>query len=132
LTATPVAWLSLSASYTYTLAQDSTDLEEIRVPRHSGHVDATVRFADGRGRATLGVDIEGTRWDQAFPLLSAPFRVALAPYSRVSASVAYDIRPGLTAYIRADNLFGHRYQEVFSYYAPGFTVIAGLRMHVGG
>jgi vitamin B12 transporter len=132
LSATPLDWLTLNASYTYTLAQDPTGLEEVRVPRHSGHVDATVRFAGGRGRATVGVDLEGTRWDQAFPLLSAPFRVALAPYSAVTATLAYDLRPGLTAYVRADNLFASRYQEVFSYYSPGFTVVAGVRMQTGG
>ncbi|HVV93427.1 MAG TPA: TonB-dependent receptor [Hyphomicrobiales bacterium] len=132
VTARPASWLALSASYTYTLAQDSTGLEEVRVPRHSGHLDATATFARGRGHATIGIDIDGTRWDQAFPLLSAPFRVSLAPYSMVTASLAYDIRPDLTAYVRADNLFGSRYQEVFSYYAPGFTVVAGLRMRTGG
>jgi vitamin B12 transporter len=132
LSATPLAWLTLNASYTYTLAKDPTGLDEIRVPRHSGHLDATVRFAGGRARATVGIDLDSMRWDQVFPLFSGPARVTLAPYTLATATLAYDIRPDLTAYVRADTLFGVRHQDVFSYYAPGFTVVAGLRMRMGG
>jgi len=129
LSATPVDWLTLTGSYTYTLAQDATGLEEIRVPRHAGHVGATVRFADGKGHASVGVDLGGTRADVFYPLSGAQ-RVFLPASAVVDASLSYDIRPDLTVYLRGMNLLNARVQNVYSYYGPGTVVLAGLRMHV--
>jgi len=42
-----------------------------------------------------------------------------------------DLTREATAFIRAENLFNTRYEEVFSYRAPPFAVYAGLKLRLG-
>ena len=97
----------------------------------SGRV--TAKFADGRGRATLAVLFNGPMID-AFTSNYGPRhkRVELEAYTVVNALVSYDLTPTTTVYLRGDNLFDEKYEEVFSYVAPGRVVYAGLKVKLGG
>jgi vitamin B12 transporter len=59
-----------------------------------------------------------------FPLVP----VLLQAYTLVGGIVAYDVTPWATVYVRAENILDAKYEEVFSYRAPGFATYAGLRL----
>jgi vitamin B12 transporter len=124
--ATPVDWLTLSASYTYTDARLADGTPEIRRPRHAASGSATVRFADGRGKATVNLVYNGAMPDTWFKFPLVP--VTLQAYTLVGGIVSYDMTPFATVYVRAENVFDAKYEEVFSYRAPGFAAYAGLRL----
>jgi vitamin B12 transporter len=58
--------------------------------------------------------------------------VHLPGYTLVSAIASYELKPGTTVYVRAENLLDTSYEDVFSYRAPGFAAYAGLRVKLGG
>jgi vitamin B12 transporter len=85
-----------------------------------------VRFAEGRGRATATLVYNGTMPDSWFKFPITP--VTLAAYTTVGAIIEYDLKRNATVYVRAENVFDARYEEVFSYRAPGTIVMAGLKL----
>ena len=44
--------------------------------------------------------------------------------------VALGVRPGVQLYVRAQNIFNRRYEEVFSFRAQPFVAYAGLKVHL--
>ncbi|NJL07555.1 MAG: TonB-dependent receptor [Methylacidiphilales bacterium] len=122
LSADLLSWLSLEGTYTYTDA-DAYDtnylavMEAQRVPQSAASGRATVKFADGRGRATVAVMYNSSTIDTYWGL--ATERVTLDPYTVVNGLISYDLTPNTTIYLRGNNLFDEKYEEVFSYVAPG-------------
>ncbi len=127
--ATPVDWLTLSGAYTYTEARLADGTPEVRRPRHTASGSATVNFADGRGRTTFNVVYNGQMPDTWFRFPLTP--VTLAPYTTVGGIVSYDVTPAATVYVRMENLFNARYEEIFSYRAAGLRAYAGLKVRLG-
>jgi outer membrane cobalamin receptor len=41
------------------------------------------------------------------------------------------ITPSKTVFVRVENLFNKRYEEVFSYRSPPFAIYAGLKVRLG-
>jgi vitamin B12 transporter len=128
--ATPVDWLTLTGSYTYTDARLADGTPEIRRPRHAAAGSATASFADGRGRATARFVYNGTMPDTWFRFPLTP--VTNAAYTLVGGIVEYDVLPNLTLYVRGENIFDAKYEEVFSHVAPGAAVYAGVKGRFGG
>jgi vitamin B12 transporter len=124
-------WLALTATYTYTNAKDSKGNEEIRRPPHSASLDATAYFDERRLRATIGVHYNSVRTDFFFQPFTPPLIVDLPATTIVRASLAYDLTREATVFIRAENIFNTRYEQVFSYRAPPFAVYAGLKLRLG-
>jgi vitamin B12 transporter len=124
--AEPIEWLTLGATYTYTDARLADGTPEIRRPRHAASATATARFADGRARASVTFVYNGAMPDSWFKF---PIETVILPaYTLVSGQISYDVTPWATAFVRADNVFDERYEEVFSYRAPPFAAYAGLRV----
>jgi len=48
-------------------------------------------------------------------------------YTLVNLSLRYRITDALELYARAENLFDERYQEVFTFKAPGRAIYGGVR-----
>jgi len=46
----------------------------------------------------------------------------------VNLEGSYDLRNGLTAYARIDNLLDRHYQDPIGFQRPGFGIYAGLRI----
>ena len=46
-------------------------------------------------------------------------RRSLDAYTLVGGQISYDVTPWSTVYLRAENVFDRRYEEVFSYRSPG-------------
>jgi vitamin B12 transporter len=128
-TATPTDWLSLSGTYTYTIAKLADGTPEIRRPKHTGSGSATVNLPDRRTHLTVNVIYNGAMPDTWFRFPLTP--VTLEAYTTVGGILSYDVTPTTTAYLRAENVFNAHYEEVFSYRAPGFAAYAGLRAKFG-
>jgi vitamin B12 transporter len=131
VTARLLDWLTLSGTYTYTRALNSTGQIEIRRPPHSGSIEATAHFANNRGRATIGVVFNGTRKDFFFGPAGTTL-VTLPGATIVRAYLSYDVTPLATLFVRAENLLDARYEEILSYRAAPFTAFAGLKIKLGG
>jgi vitamin B12 transporter len=125
----PVDWFSLTASYTYTDARLADGTPEIRRPRHTAAASATVRFAGGRGRATVNLVYNGTMPDTWFRFPLTP--VELGAYTTLGGVIEYDVTKNATVYVRGENIFNEQYEEVFSTRAPGAVVLAGLKLRTG-
>jgi len=129
-TANWTGWFATTASYTYLDATDSFGAPEIRRPPHAGSLEATVRWAENRARATFGVNYNGTRKDFFFqPLGNVLVNLPGAWVGRMI--VSYDISENTTLFARAENLFDARYEEIYSYRAQPFAAFAGLRVKFG-
>jgi vitamin B12 transporter len=126
---TPVNWLSFAGTYTYTDARLADGTPEIRRPRHAASASGTIRFADGRGRATVNVIYNGKMPDSWFRFPITP--VELAAYTIMGGIIEYDVTPHATVYVRGENVFNANYEEVFSYRALGAVVLAGLKLRTG-
>jgi vitamin B12 transporter len=139
-TLSPVDWIDLSATYTYTLSEQPvsaggvtlTEVLEVRRPRHTGSLYATARFLENRGRLTLGAAYTGDQEDTRF-INIAPFStaVSLPAYTLVSAKIDYDVTKQVTAYARAENILDQEHEDAFSYRGGGFAAYAGLRVKLG-
>lgn len=74
----------------------------------------------------------GSRDDRDFTGFPAK-PVILEPYRRFDAGASYRFAnealrgPALTLYVRAENLFDSKYQEIMNFRAPGRTVSIGIR-----
>jgi vitamin B12 transporter len=122
----PADWLILSGTYTFTEARDDKGVQEIRRPRHAASGSATVLFDGGRGKATINVVYNGKMPDTWFKFPTET--VILDAYTLVGGQISYDTTPWSTIYLRAENVFNRRYEEVFSYRSPGAAVYAGLKV----
>ena len=122
----PLDWLTLAGTYTYTDARDDNGMPEIRRPMHAASASATATFLEGRGKATINVIYNGPMPDTIFSFPSQP--TTLAAYTLVGGMISYDTTPWSTVYVRAENVFDRRYEEVYSYRSPGAAVYAGLKV----
>jgi vitamin B12 transporter len=122
----PFDWLTLAGTYTYTDSRDDKGEPEIRRPMHAASGSATVLFLEGRGKATLNVIYNGQMPDTIFTFPSSA--TTLQAYTLVGGMISYDTTPWSTVYIRAENVFNQRYEEVYSYRSPGAAVYAGVRV----
>lgn len=118
---------SLDASYTYSDAEEGDQrIREVRRPLHTGSVNATGRWFNGRLLVNSGLSYVGERQDDRFSWPTT--RVALDDYLLANVAVSYQLRPGITVYGRIENALDENYEDVFGYNTPGATVFAGVRM----
>ncbi|MBN8955515.1 MAG: TonB-dependent receptor [Rhizobiales bacterium] len=125
----PANWLSITGTYTYTDAHDSLGVIEVRRPPHSASLEATARFLDNRARATIGVIYNGVRKDFLFGATTTSL-VDLPSATIVRGTLSYDITPQSTVFVRAENVFDVKYEEILSYRMPGFGAYAGLKVRL--
>ncbi|CEJ12689.1 Vitamin B12 transporter BtuB precursor [bacterium YEK0313] len=137
LSARPLDWLRITGSYTYTDTRSAEPLlgcyvfkEALRRPKHAASLSAVASFAEDRGKLSVTVAHNGSMRDRFFGPLG-PSDVYLRSYTLVGAQLSYDVTRNATAYVRGENVFAQRYQEVFGYNAAGAAVYAGLRVRFG-
>lgn len=123
-------WWSVTATYTHLLARDSLGNPEIRRPTNSAALETTFRYLDNRAKATFGVVYNSVRKDFFFQP-AATLIVDLPGVMVARAYLSYDVTPQATLYLRAENMFDARYEEIFSYRAPPLAVYAGLKVKLG-
>jgi len=128
LTVAPVAALSLRASYTLTDGVDANGAELVRRPKQLASLTAHYRFLDDRANANLGVVHNGRTSDWAYDAAYNRQVVTLAPYTLVNLGGSYALTERVEVFGRVENLFNRRYEEVYSYGAPGRAGYLGLRL----
>jgi vitamin B12 transporter len=138
ITATPVADLQLTASYTYTDSRqpDAVSgelISEVRRPRHAGSLGAGYRLPGGRADLGANLSYVGSRTDLFFdPVTFAQSTVKLADYVLADITVSYRFTGSLTAYARVENLLDEDYEDVYGFNTPGIGAYAGVRASFGG
>ncbi len=129
----PTPWLTLGSNYTWLEALDDNGQTEIRRPRDSGRVHATMAFANGRGTLTMAAAYNGRTHDIAFEL---PFfenrRVILDDYWLATVAARYELAPGIQVFGRIENAFDAQYQEVHGFETAGIAAYAGMKLTFGG
>ncbi len=138
VTARPTDWLSITGSYTYTDTRSAELVggvyvakEALRRPRHAASLSAVATLPDDKTKVTVTLAHNGNMRDSFF----GPFGtndVRLAAYTLVGAQVSHDLTKAATVYVRGENVFGQRYQNVFGYQGAGAAVYAGMRVRLGG
>jgi vitamin B12 transporter len=127
----PTAHLFLSYTYLDATEQQAPGallVREVRRPRHSAGFGG-----DGEiGRLTWGATLAwiGARRDVDFDVFPAR-SVRLDPYLLASVQLGWRVSKPIEAYVRAENAFDARYQDVVGYRTPGRTIYAGLRLRLG-
>ena len=109
--------VTLSGAYTYTDAEDATGAPLARVPERDFVLGLDAMVSE---RVTLGASVQRVEGliDGGAPL---------PDYTVVNARAAYEIRDGLEAYIRVENLTDEAYQTVRGYGTSDRAVYVGLR-----
>ena len=126
-------FLSLGMGYTWLDARDDLDQPEIRRPEHSGRIDISYGFGDGRGNVTLAAHYNGRARDTAFELPAfTPTAVALDDYWLITAAASWKVKPGIEIFARVENLLDETYEEVYGFNTAGIAAYAGMRITFGG
>jgi vitamin B12 transporter len=93
----------------------------------------------GRFSADAGVRVVGDRSDRDFAAFPAQpvtlpryTLVELGGEARILGVEGRGDRPGLTLFVRVENLFDESHQEVFGFESPGRGLVVGGRMRLGG
>lgn len=137
VTARPVDWLSITGSYTYTDTRSAERVggvfvakEALRRPRHAASLSAVATLPDDKTKVTLTLAHNGAMRDTFFGPLGAS-DVRLGAYTLIGAQISHDLTRAATVYVRGENVFGQRYQEVFGYQGSSAAVYAGMRVKLG-
>ena len=112
-------------TYTWLDAKQS-GVEEIRRPEHSGSLNLSYLADDDLWSATLTVRYNGEMTDSNFTN-SGPNPVELDSYTLVNLGGDVRITDSVRLYARVENLTDARYEEVYTYVAPGRAFYAGLK-----
>ena len=116
----------LGASYTRLTARDEdagTDL--LRRPRDKFSADIGARLV-GRFDLTVTALYVGRRLDRDFS--AYPYQtVGLPGYVLLGAVLSTAIDSRLELFLRLDNVLGARYEQIWGYGAPGFSLTTGIR-----
>jgi vitamin B12 transporter len=120
------AW-TMAASYTWTDAEED-GRSEIRRPQHLASVNVTYNFSNAS--LGLGARYTGEQQDSEFIFATPQDTVALDPYVLVNLYGTYRMTDNLEAFGRVENLLDERYEDVFSFRAPGMSAYAGIRIRM--
>jgi vitamin B12 transporter len=118
---------SVDAAYTALRAREDGQ-KEVRRADTIASLAVGWRDPGDRGSVTAVVRYNGAQDDLAFTDPSfAPVRVRLDPYTLVNLHGELALTNRLALFGRVENLLDQRYEEVFSFVAPGAAAFAGLR-----
>jgi vitamin B12 transporter len=123
----PAGPLTFRAAYTRLAARDeASGAPLLRRPHDKFSADLQARV---RGRFDLAAFFlyVGKRIDRDFS--ATPYETVVLPaYGLVGASATASLRSGIDLFVRLDNILNSRYETVWGYGTPGFTLNAGIRM----
>lgn len=118
--------LRLRAAYTRLSARDLDSGEALlRRSRDKLSVELLTRLFHRIDLALTG-SVVGPRLDRDFSASPYPI-VELPHYVLLGAAASLPIGPGASLFARLDNILGTRYEPIWGYGAPGFTLRAGVQ-----
>ena len=120
--------LHVSASYTYLDVPSATTI--YRAPQHTGSVQVTKSFLEGKAHVFADAVFNGEMDDNVWTTnslgwyVSSP--VSLADYAVVNVGADYQINDQVQVYGRVENLLDADYQEVYGYNTAGYHRLCWL------
>jgi vitamin B12 transporter len=116
---------TLAGAWTWLRAREAGE-DEVRRPAHAGSLQLARSFLGQRGRASIGIRFNGEQEDSEFIDATPATRARLDDFTLVNVALSYAINDALTLQARIENALDERYEEVFSYRAPGRAAYVGL------
>lgn len=117
---------SLNAAYTY-LDAEQNGVTEVRRPESIASAALNWTHPQDKASATLVVRHNGETLDSDFTTGAFPAPVTtLDDFTLVNLNARAALTQGVSLFARAENLFDHRYEQVFTFVSPGRTFIAGI------
>lgn len=113
------------ATYTW-LDTERSGAQQVRRPEHSGSFNLSYLADDDRWSATLTVRYNGEMTDNNFTN-AGPYPAVLESFTLVNLGADVRLNDDVRLYARVENLFDERYEEVFTYRAPGRSAFIGIR-----
>jgi vitamin B12 transporter len=117
--------LDLQFQYTYTDAQNLTNVPETQLPRWPLNQWSTI--LSYQPIEPLRVNLEGRFVGQRFNDTSN--QQSLPQFYVWNLSATYDVNKRIQVYTRADNLFNEKYEEVLFFGTPIRSIFGGVRMN---
>lgn len=118
--------VALDSHFTYLDSKDPDGEIEVRRPRRSGGLNAHLKFAGNKGKASLSWIYNGDMLDSEFIYATPENRAQIKAVTLLNLGVSYQPNDQTTVFFRGQNLLNKEYQQVFSYRAPGATVSVGV------
>lgn len=128
LTVRPIDGLTVTGAYTYTDGKDATGAQLVRRPRNIASLNVNYAFLEGKANVNFGLIYNGQRTDWAYDAFYNQQVVTLGAYTLVNLGGSYRINENAELYVKVDNLFDKRYQEVYTYGVAGRTATLGARI----
>lgn len=122
------AWmknLELLVHYTYTATSDISSGQDARLPRWPLHQVTTIISYQPIDR--LLANLEGRYVGQRFNNVGNQGSIASFVVWNLSAS--YDVTKQIQAYVRLDNVFNEKYEEILFFGTPIRSIFGGVRIH---
>ncbi|MFZ5994669.1 MAG: TonB-dependent receptor plug domain-containing protein [Thermodesulfobacteriota bacterium] len=122
----PLAWLSLDAHYTYTMAKDETPGGTnqgkylIYRPRHTAGASLNVKPLE-KLNVNLNTQYVGKRYR------NTGNTAEMRSYTLVNLAASYGINRWLEVFGRVDNLTDKNYQSIYQYGEPGIGIYGGIK-----
>jgi vitamin B12 transporter len=129
-----VQGLDVSANYTYLKTHDrgttQADYDKSLLRRPSNKAALTVNY-QLLEKLNINVRTEyvGRRDDKYYAGYSA-VRISISDYTIVNLGATYTVLPILKVYGRIENLFDKKYEEIYGYGTPRFSVYFGARIEI--
>jgi len=117
--------LDLQFQYTYTDAQNLTNVPETQLPRWPLNQWSTI--LSYQPIEPLRVNLEGRFVGQRFNDTSN--QQSIPQFYVWNISATYDVNKRIQVYTRADNLFNEKYEEVLFFGTPIRSIFGGVRMN---
>jgi vitamin B12 transporter len=125
--------LSVKANYTFTQVNDKSDGSGssvlMRRPKHKAALTADFNFAN---YANAGVELlyVGDRNDIYYSSAwdAAPLGVVMDQYTIVNMNLSYELFGKIKLFTRLENLLNTKYEEIYGFGTPGFSVFAGVKI----
>ncbi|WBH15770.1 TonB-dependent receptor plug domain-containing protein [Sphingomonas radiodurans] len=128
VSARPIPQIKFDLAYTYLKAREN-GIEEVRRPKHIASLNTTVFSTNERLSGTLTVRYNGRRTDITFTdptYVTSPI-VSLPEFVLVNLNAEYKVSDSLSVFGRVENVTDERYEEIFSFVAPGRAAYGGVR-----
>ncbi len=129
-TAKPFANFTIKGAYTYLIAEEPSGTQEVRRPRHSGSLNFNYRFYRQRANVNLGIQFNGKQRDNWFPPAGST-STTLGGYVLVNVAASFKVSENVEVFGRVQNLLNQRYEDVYSFQAPGIGAFAGIKIKFG-
>ena len=123
-----------NANYTYLLAVDKGsvaadyDKSLLRRPKRKASASISISAAENLF-ANFEVLYVGKRDDKFFDMRDySSGRLVLSPYTLMNIAITYKFDNKLELYTRVNNIANVKYEEIFGFGTPGFTLNFGVRL----